>query len=65
MTAPLASDMAVIRPAQPPYGEGLFLQLSLAQAEARRLRAHPLLHQLVPGAVFLGEGRQGEGGSDA
>ena len=56
MTTPLARSMAVVRPAMAPYGEGLFLAVSMTPAQAKRLRAHPLLPALVPDAVFLGGG---------
>jgi len=54
MTQPLARHMAVIRPAAPPYSTGLFVQLCLAGKQVARLRQHPLLVALLPGARFVG-----------
>lgn len=54
LTYPRARDMAVIRGAAPPYSEGLFLHVSLARTDAARLRGHPVLAALVPGAAWVG-----------
>lgn len=52
---PRARDMALIRPAVRPFEDGLFLQLSLAPAQAAALRRLPLLRALLPAARFVGE----------
>ena len=57
LTYPLARGMAVIRPSMVPYGEGLFLSLSLTAAQVKALKEHSLLKTLVPDAQFLGENR--------
>jgi hypothetical protein len=55
LTMPRARDMAVIRPACHPHApDGLFAQFCLPAAEAARLRALPLLAQLLPQARFVG-----------
>lgn len=56
LTSPLARGMGVIRPAMAPYGDGLFVAVSVTDAQLRRLRRHVLLPTLVPEGKFLGEG---------
>eukprot|EP00887_Chlorella_sp_A99_P004431 scaffold30.g4431.t1 len=56
-TSPLLEEsMVVIRPAQPPYSEGLFFYVSLTAAQLRRLDAHALLPSLAPTAAWVGAG---------
>jgi hypothetical protein len=57
LVTPLASDMAVIRPAMPPYGQGLLIHMALSQRKLQQLRMHALLRELSPDAVFLGDGK--------
>ncbi|GAB4813746.1 hypothetical protein N2152v2_000792 [Parachlorella kessleri] len=54
LVTPFGSDMAVIRPAMPPFSEGLFCHIPLSAHKARRLQRHPLLQALAPDARFLG-----------
>ena len=55
LVTPFGSDMAVIRPAMPPYSEGLFFHIPLSAHKVRRLQQHPLLQELAPEAKFLGD----------
>ncbi|PSC71001.1 Histone acetyltransferase GCN5 [Micractinium conductrix] len=54
LTYPLAREMAVIRPAVPPYSAGLFVQLCLAPRQVAALKSSALLAQLLPEASFVG-----------
>lgn len=55
LTLPLARSMTVVRPALPPYSDGLFMQFAVTPQQAKSLRRHPALHKLIPDASFLGK----------
>ena len=61
LSYPRSPGMAIIRPAAPPYSDGLFVSMCLPRKAAAALRRHPLLPALLPEARWVG----GDGGQAA
>lgn len=55
LVTPLARDMAIIRPAMPPYGPGLFVNVAMTEVQSIGIRGHKMLKELVPEGRFVGE----------
>ena len=53
LVTPLARDMNVIRPAAPPFEDGLFFHMALTPQDSTRLRNLSLFKTVLPGATIL------------
>jgi hypothetical protein len=53
LVTPLARDMNVIRPAAPPFDDGVFFHMALTPQDSERLRHISLFKTVLPGATIL------------